>query len=382
MKINKETLYIIAFALFCFISLSGGSIIIELSDIVKIILYLIIIICFVLKILLDKISIKTILIYLCIGIVCIYTYLMTGAIFFLINFLTIIASKNVNVRKIVITDLVVKCIFIITHFVFYGMEYIFNYDNIADLIISDDGYRIRNRLFFVHPNIAAGIVLWAIIDYFYLIKKLKVKHILGTICIMLLTYLLTGSRTAVLIFVLFIILYCINEFLKNKKIRKILNVFQRYSIELITLISILLAWLYQFGNSIIYRINDLTSGRIYYSYKGISDFGINLFGNAKAINIDNMYPIDNFYIRCVVLYGIIFLIMLIIFEKLIDKNENKYFMEKMLFIVLAISLFSEYYVFIIGNSIALSLFGKIVIEQNQENNSIKKKRDGKNVDTR
>lgn len=383
MKINKERLYIIAFTLFCFISLAGGSILLKLSDSVKVILYLIIIACFGLKILLDKVNIKILFLYLCIAVICIYTYFKTGAIFFLINFLAIVASKDIKIKRIVLIDFIVKCLFIVTHFIFYGIQYVFNYDSIANLIISSDGFRVRNALFFVHPNIAAGVVLWAIIDVFYLINKIKIKHVIYTTLIMIVTYIITGSRTSLLIYLLFLILYGLNKIMKNKSYKKILNFFQRYSVEIIAVFSLLLAYLYKFENSLIYFINRLTSGRIYYSYKAITDFGINIFSNQNAINVDNIYPVDNFYIRCVILYGMIFLFMLVILEKLIDKNENKYFLEKILFIILTISLFSEYYVFIIGNSVVLLLVGKIVVERKPKGNRfIKNKKEGKHADTR
>lgn len=380
MKINKERLYIIAFTLFCFISLVGGSILFKLPDPLKIILYLIIIACLGLKILLDKYKFKILIIYFCIAVICIYTYFKTGAIFFLINFLIIIASKDIKIKKIVLIDFIIKFLFISTHFLLYGIEYVFNYNSIESLIVSNDGFRVRNALFFVHPNIAAGLVLWSIIDYFYLSNKIKIKNVIYTSLIMFVTYVITGSRTSLLVFILFILLFYFNKIIKDKRYKKILNCFQRFSVELVTVVSLLLAYLYQFKISIIYFINNLTSGRVYYSFKAITDFGINVFGNANAIGIDNIYPVDNFYIRCAILYGMVFVFMLFILEKLIDRNENKFILEKILFIVLVISMFSEYYVFIIGNSIVLLLVGKIVIDKkNEETRYIKTKKEGKHA---
>lgn len=372
MEKKKELIYLIPFIIYCFICLAGGSELIHLSNVVKIILYAIIILFYGVKVLLDKNSVKILILYALIALVCAYAYLKTGTIFFLMNFITIIAIKDVDIKKVVKIDLIIKCIFIAIHSILYVVNYIFNYDAISYLIIASDGFRVRNALFFTHPNIAAGLILWAIIDAFYLLKNIKIKHIIISAIIMVVTYIITGSRTTILIYALFMILYYLNKLVPNIQYKKLLTYGQRYGIEIMTVISLLLAYLYRFGNSFIYLINRLTSGRVYYSYGAIDKFGIHFLSNAQALNVEKFFIVDNFYIRCAVLYGLIFLVFLIIFEKFANKNIEKYRFEKISFIVLCFTLFSEYYGFIIGNAIPLLLLGNMVINKNKKSYEIVK----------
>ena len=364
LKKRKEILYFIPFALFCFIALSGGSTILQLNDSIKIILYLIIMLLFGLKILIDKLSKKEAIIYFFIGIISLYTYIKVGAIFFLINFLAIIALKNVNIKTVVKIDILIKSIFLITHFIAYGIDYFFDYSSVEQLIV-DDGNRIRHALYFTHPNIASALMFWLVMDFFYLKKELKFQHIvIGTIA-MVVMYLITKSKTTPILYIMFLIIYYLYYLFKNKKIYlTIINIMQRYIVEVITILSIAMAILYQYNIHLITAsLNAITSGRVYYSYIAIRDFGINLFCNPEAVNLENYLWIDNFYIRAAVLYGLVFVILLIIMEKLVKREKNENIFDKILFIILAISLFSEYFGIIAGNSISLLLLGNLIINR-------------------
>ena len=63
MKNKIEFIYLIPFAIYSFISLAGGSELIQLSDFVKIVLYGILILLYGVKIILDKNSIKCLILY-------------------------------------------------------------------------------------------------------------------------------------------------------------------------------------------------------------------------------------------------------------------------------------------------------------------------------
>lgn len=369
-----ELLYLTAFIIYCLIALSSGSVLIKISDFIKIILYLAIIILFSIKIILDKNKIKALIIYAIIAIICIYAYIKTGTIYFFINFLAIISIKNVDIKKVVKVDLILKCVFIFTHTIIYGINYFMDYESIKSFIITSDESRLRNSLYFSHPNIASGLVLWAIIDALYLLKPLKIKHIIISSIVMLIYYMITISRTSIIIYILFLILYFINSIMPNSNFyKKIITLGQRYGIEVMSAISIILAYLYRFGYSFVYLINNLTSGRVYLSYASIERYGINLFSNGDAINLEKFFVVDNFYIRCAVLYGIIFLILLMILEKFVDKDPQELIFEKILFIVLCFALFSEYYEIIIGNALPLLIISHTIINSKKKD-SIKWKK--------
>lgn len=372
MKIRNETIYLIAFSLYCFMALTGGSELILLNDTVKIAIYGIIIILLGLKFITQHISIKKILIYVIIGGVTLYAYLKLDAIFFLMNFLMIISVKDVEVKKIIKTDIAIKCIFLIFHIISYGIDYFFDYNKVQELIMND-GIRIRHAFYFTHPNIISAIIFWLIMDIYYLTKQIKLKHIIMGILLMLVSYSFTKSRTTVFLFILFLIAFFIGKIIKNKKVYyKIIDLTYKYIIEFTTLISILMGILYKYNIYLIRTLlNSLTSGRVYSAYAAFTDFGINLFCNSKALKIEKYLIIDNFYVRCAVLYGLIFVILFAIMTKLVRSKDEKYIKEKIMVIILAISLFSEYSGIIIGNAIPLLLLGKLIVDKD-ENNERKK----------
>ena len=366
-KNNNDILYIIPFSLYCFMSLSGGSRLIELGNSIKIILYAIIILLFGIKIVISKLSIREICIYTMIGLVSVYAYIKLETIFFLMNFLAIISLKNVDIRKVVKIDIAIKGIFLITHATLYIIDYFFDYDNIEQFIIND-GKRIRHALYFKHPNIVNSMVFWMIMDILYLKQNIKFKHILISSITIGIMYEITKSRTMLILFIIFLFIYYIGKIIKNKSLYyNIINTTRKYIIEFFTILSIAIGVLYKYNMRFITTfLNALTSGRIYYSYAAINDFGINFLCNAKAVNLEkNLLLVDNFYIRCAVLYGLIFVFLIMIMTKLI-KKDNKFILDKIMFIILAISLFSEYFGIIIGNAIPLLLLGNMIINRNKK----------------
>lgn len=366
-KNNNDILYIIPFSLYCFMSLSGGSRLIELDNSIKIILYTIIILLFGIKIVINKLSLREICIYTIIGFISVYAYIKLETIFFLMNFLAIISLKNVDIKKVVKVDIAIKGVFFITHSTLYIIDYFFDYNNIEQFIIYDEK-RVRHALYFIHPNIVNSMVFWMIMDIFYLKRNIKFRHILISSIIIGIMYEITKSRTMSLLFIIFLFIYYMERITKNKDLYyNIINTIQKYIIEFFTILSIAIGVLYKYNIHFITTfLNALTSGRVYYSYAAINDFGINFLCNAKAINLEkNLLLVDNFYIRCTVLYGLIFILLIIIMTKL-TKKDNKFMLDKIMFIILAISLFSEYFGIIIGNAIPLLLLGNMIINRNEK----------------
>lgn len=372
---SKEIIYLIAFALYCFMALSGGSELIVLNSIFKTIIYGIIILLLGYKVVVEGLSIKEILIYLIIGIICLLAYIKVDSIFFLINFVMIISIRGVNIKKVVKLDIIIKCVFLVTHIIIYIGNYFFAYDKFQELIINH-GDRIRHAFYFTHPNIVSAIVFWIIMDLYYLKEKISVKHILISIILMLVNYYFTRSRTILILFIVFLIIFFVEKMLKNKEIfNRILTITYKFIFEIITIASIAMGILYKYNLRLITTVlNQLTSGRVYYSYAAFTDFGINLFSNANALKLEKYLFIDNFYVRCAVLYGLIFVVMISIMTKLSKSKNDKNIKEKIMIIILAISLFSEYFGIIIGNAIPLLLLGNLIMNK-EENNEKKEPKD-------
>ena len=357
-KTNFDNImYVVAFSIYGIVSLLGASALIVLDERVKDIAYIVSILLFSIVMLHKKYEKVEYVIY---GILCVftlYTSIRIHKMLFFINLLAIVASKEIELKRVVKVDIVIKTIILLIHCTIYIYQYIFNYAIIEDTIIMDLG-RNRHALYFNHPNLVAQIVLWLAFDILYL-KQCDKKSIILTFILLLITYMVTDSRTMFLMYIVFLMLYYGKNLFNEKNYKKIIDFIQKFSIDILAIFSLILALLSDKGLYIVGLINKLTSGRVYYSVIALDKFGINLFPNVSAINIEDYTLVDNFYIRAMVLFGIIFIILMSIMTKLIGKDENMIL--KIIIIVFAINLFSEYNSISIGNAIPLLLMGNIII---------------------
>lgn len=360
----QETLYAIAFTLYAFMSLAGGSTLISVSTNIKFVIYGMICILLFLEFLTQEYTKKELIVNAIIFAVCALIYVKLDTIFFLMNFLFIMSVKNINIKNVVKTDIVVKCIFLVVHIVAYSIGYATNYNGIQELAMSDDG-RIRHAFYFIHPNIMSSIVFWLLLDLYYLKKNMKFINKIASLIIMIVTYYFTRSRTILVLYVVCVVLIGSNSFFKNKKnYSKIISIIYKYIFDFMTVISFLIAILYKYNNNFVRKVlNPITSGRVYASYEAIKRYGVTFLYNIKALDFENNLIIDNFYIRSTVLYGMFFLLMLIIMPKLRNKDYSTNIKDKIMIIVLAISLFSEYSGIIIGNAIPLLLLGNLIMKK-------------------
>lgn len=366
-KSRYDVLYLIAYTLLCFMTLSGGSQLIKISEEIKLILYSVIIILFSIKMILTGITKKEIIILVLFGVMAVYTYIELGTIFFITNLFAILALKKTNIDKIVKVDAIVKILFLIIHSIFYFTDFIFG-DIVEDSIVYR-GTMERHSLYFTHPNIVALIVFWLIVDIAYLKKKLTIRNIMIFTILISITYFLTNSRTILAVYIVFLCVFYLKD-IKNKTFStKMINFMYKYIFEIFTILSILMAILYGNGWTFLdATFNALTSGRVYSSYVAVNSIGINLVSNADLLQFKNLV-VDNFYIRATVEYGLIYVLILMFMTK-INKKKEKYITDKVLVIIFAISLFSEYNSIIIGNAVPLLLLGNIVINNHKKEKKI------------
>ena len=115
MKNKTINLYYFAIFIIFFITLSGWSTIINIGNIY----YLLIILAMVLLALhffSNKYSYKQLLIILLLFIVLTYTSIKINNIVFILNFLLIISAKNIDFKKVVKIDIMVRSFYLIVHF--------------------------------------------------------------------------------------------------------------------------------------------------------------------------------------------------------------------------------------------------------------------------
>jgi len=352
MKHSRNSfIYYIAFILFASLRLCNSSTIINFPLAFNYSIIMLCLVLFVLKIMLDNHTIKEYLILLFLTVFFVYIYYTTKNIDFLIGLVAIVAIKNVNIKNVIKIDIFVKLFFLLTHGLLYLSDYLFNYDAIKNfIIISSKG--TSHALYFSNPNTVGALSLLLVLDFLMLKKDIKKFDLLVGMAVVLFSYVICKSRTALLIYVVFMGLYWI----KNMKI---MNGFSKYSYFGLALISFIIVNYIDKSNSLLLTFNKLFSNRLIYSIAAYKHYGLSMLPTSSANNFIEIFTIDNFYVRCFINYGVIALLLTGIISMKIPKEGFK--MEKAVFIVACFYLFFEAVIINIGFAVPFLIMGSISI---------------------
>ena len=373
MKKTDILYYIAIFGVFC-INLVDISKIIDIESIYRTIIYISLALILVIKIVLTKYSHKQIIIMIIFGLIsCYITYVLNNYMF-IINFLAIMGIKGVNIKNVVKIDIIVKLLFLLIHTSVYFYDYINHYDKVATTFVYTQAYGIRQGFYFSHPNTVSGVVIWLAIDIIYASKNKKIAYIISTFIVMF-YYYFTVSRTALVVYIIFSILMLIND-KKREIFNQKTNFILKYLIDIFAVLSILLILIPKFVNNteIIDNINKLLSKRLYYSEWAVNLYGINILPNADTSILDKNLIVDNFYIRCIISYGIIVYAMLSAKFKFLPRNVKD--MDRIVLIILPFYLFNELFCYNIGRAVALLILANAIFnkKENGEENKCKERK--------
>lgn len=357
---KNNILYYIAIFLIFVIGNNNISSIMNFNQTFRQIMYLCIVLLIFIKIINDKHKLKEFIWMGLVGIIFLYTSIKVDNIFFIINYILIISLPNVNINKIVKIDAIVKIIYLVVNSSIYYI------DHLTQKIPFEE----RSALYFLNPNATMGIIFWLVIDFIILYrndykKALKVSTV-GFIPIII-GYKITGSRTALYLYIILYILIFLTYIFKNKNM-KIIKRISIYIIDILFIVSLLICLFYPILN--LEQFNSALSGRLYKSYWAYNKFGFNVFANVTLDEVTDNVILDNFYTRSIICYGvIIYLILSIWIKKFGKKNDNKIL--DIIVIVFSIFLFSESYPYIIARCIVTLLIGeKILFNKEKQNKQI------------
>ena len=283
----------------------------------------------------------------------------------------IIASKDINFKKFIKFDLVIKVIFCFIIIIFSQIGIAENY-----VILRADG-TIRQSLGFSQPNALAAYWLSICCDYIYLAfnKNKIIKLFICTIITFIIGYI-TDSRTVIICVSLMIILLLYNNYLNNKIIKKIV-IFLPY---LLFALSLSLAYLYK-SSDLIKNIDRLLSKRIYYTEQYLQKYDINLFGQkietvstvqSRLLNISPQI-LDNSYIVLLLKFGIILLFcscLLLSLRLKLSYRERDKLLIIILIIFMIVGLFENWLIKINYNPFILS-FSSLIYRERKKIDSIK-----------
>ena len=277
----------------------------------------------------DKYNIKTIIGMIALIILCNVLYnhshsehIMRFALFFL-------TAKNVEFKKVVKCDLIIRIACIILIFIYLKIGFLESTNKLIN-------GALKHSLGWCHSNVFALNAIIALVEYLYIFyknKKLTIINIFIIILVVSFLFYYAASRTA--LYTLFAVL--IFGFI-IKKYKKILDFkIIRYSIILIfpllILLSVSLVSLYKANTDIGIKINQVMTGRLKLADRAITKEGISIFGkyidwiySGEIQPGQLMYCVDMAYIKIFLENGLIWTILsciayIYLMKKLIDDNK-------------------------------------------------------------
>ncbi len=360
---KNELFYIIGIIILNFITLSGVSNIITIDSKIHYALYALALVLMILKIVKSKYEKKHILYMALIGLISIYTSFKTNDFMFITNFIVMIAIVDVDVKKVIKADLIMKLIFLSLHTIIYFYDYILDYSKIVPHLFRSSTISVRHALYFTHPNTTASIIIWLIIDWIYITKNKKRAIIISTIVFTLYSIFIY-SRTAIIIYIIFLLLLYL---LKHKKFTKITNFLEKKLFLVMICVNCLTLFISNFmKNPLIVKLDRLLSRRLYYTNKAIQLFGFHIFGNKIGnVLINNNLIVDNFYTRAFITYGFIILVVIAFLYYCTEKKE-KNVIDRAILIIFPLYLFNELFPINIARSISLLIIANIIFNNKEE----------------
>ena len=276
----------------------------------------------------------------------------------------ILASKDVDFKKIVKTTLFIQIIMLT--FIIISCKL----GIIEDLIVYR-GINMRHSLGTISPNYLMLQVFQFVILILYLYReKINFFILLGLFIFSIIFYQITYSRMGLICIIAVLLFFIINKHFDFKKIFKLFIPLMKFLPLFLFMIMLILTILYKPLN--LEKINSLFSNRLELNSVALNKYGINLFGNnikwigqtVKSISPVNDYNyIDSSYLNILFNYGIIILIYIFyylnkLFEYAFLKDDNL-----LVFILLVSCIYCFFDSWLMGINTNTFLFLICVIEK-------------------
>lgn len=222
----------------------------------------------------------------------------------------------------------------------------------------------------------SAIYFWYFTVLYLYIRKNKTRwwEYVGLLIVNYMIYVFTDSRNEIICsFAIIVIAFTYNNF-NSKFFKNAIKFLAKYSMIIFTIVAVLIAIFYNPNNEILYKLNDIFSGRFYLANKGLQNFGIKPFGTKiNWIGLSLIYSgvntaqefnyVDISYLNILYNFGVIALIIILYaFYKTVNsqiKNDNIYIC---CFIsIIAIHSFVDPQLFQIVYNIFILLFVDLII---------------------
>lgn len=320
----SNILFFITYFLFIFQSMTRWvniELIIKFSNIIGFLIPFLLIVVFIMKN--DNINKKSFfIIYICTCITIISTYITKGnAIWNIVLF--VIASKKIDIRKIIKFDLGAKIIIMIFVLLLYKGGF-------TESIVIYRANAPRYGLGFGHPNTFGVYLLSICLDLIFLTFNNSKKKFSVVFCMVSYVIIATfcDSRSSMNTL---IIVTCLTVLFSVWKKNSIVLEFLAKIPWLFLILSFTVTIMYKYANyfPFIYKLNELLSNRILLMYQFFEKYSITIFGNYfidyRTEATTTAGVLDNAYMLLLIKFGIIvtFLIIWAISKRMKIAVKNK-----------------------------------------------------------
>lgn len=283
---------------------------------------------FVMSVLEGKYAKRTLLIYVLLVLLGLYSSVQVGNMGFLITLITCLSIRKENFDTIIKYVFRLELCLFLTVIVVSCFMSLIGVKSISSLIAGE----MRFNFGFAHPNVFSMMLLSLIIMWTYInFEELHIKNLLAILLITIIAYYFTKTRTF-LINIGCMISICVLIKTKKVRIKKILSMIARFAVPFFAGITYLLAVLFMYGNTIAIAIDNLLSYRIRLVAYGLSHYGVSLFGKNLSNNVVifeqywglTSFTFDNIYSYFFTNIGIVWLIVIsICFYFIAKKKDSK-----------------------------------------------------------
>lgn len=233
---------------------------------------------------------------------------------FLIYILLIMSMPTEHFDKFLSFDVKLKTACAIVVFGMCALGITNNYIHIT-------GFTAKQALGFSHPNTMSTFVYAILLEWLYLhYKKMKVRYWIAILGIWFIIYYLAASRTVAYTFLFVYIFFIIANVKPGLLYKKTIHIAFVSTFPIMALLSLGAVSLYNSGNQTIVYLSYLMSNRIKIMAAFMERYDVRLFGQeieligSRMSKLQNVKPLilDNAYIRCLLLYGGLYFVLLCI----------------------------------------------------------------------
>lgn len=270
--------------------------------------------CFVIRILAQKYSGKTLTIYFVISVFALYSCIQARNNSLLITIVTLFALRNYNINKFLKTIFKVESFWCGFHVVYSLLYSIFvSWDKY--LLYMDGRYRFSFG--FTHANTFSTLLFCNLMLYIWLNYESNLsKTLVKTTVIECVAFAFTSSRTALATYIILVFLILLRNTSVGRKLTKLLC---EFGIPTISICFMLLIKEYIKGNPLSYLVDAVLTSRVKLGAYAYKDYGMTFAGQyvkyLNNISWDqkwqlNSFTFDNAYSFLAISLGVVWIIVL------------------------------------------------------------------------